>query len=183
MSKEIYKSDLEIGLMTVKKRADELLKNLDFIDGIPKRFLKSLLLKVSLKNDADPEKHTDPYILYPNPDDAFLVLERNLTSKKRPDNESTKGLSTDYKYTEVMALGYTKVGDGFEVGFFKKNENDIYFANHPEDRNFTPLDAGMLFTKIVNEEEIIPTLALAMASYEYNKEKTLNHQVTFPGEI
>jgi len=174
----------EEGGKIVKKRADELLNNLDFIDGIPKRFLKSLLPQVSLKNDVDPEKHTNPYILYPTFDDAFLVLERNLTTGTAPYNESTKGLgSSDYRYAEVMALGYKKTKDGYVVGFFGKKEKDRYLYNHPDDGDFNPLEVGKLFTQTATEEEIIPTLALAAAIYEYNKGKPLNDQITFPSEI
>lgn len=179
----------ELGGKIVKKRADELLRDFDLTDKgeskfKAKRFLKSLLLKASLKNEVDPEKYTGPYVLYPTLDDAFLVLERNSTTGTRPDNESTKGLSSDYKYTKVLALGYTKVEDEFIVGFFRKNENDRYLCNHSDYRDFTPIDAGNLFFKTVTDEkEIIPTLAQAMASYEYNKGKPLNDQVTFPSEI
>ena len=179
----------ELGGKIVKKRADELLENFNLSDREEskfkaKRFLKSLLNKAHLKHEVDPDKYIYPYILLPNPDDAFLVLERKLISSKRPYNESTKGLPSDYTYTEAMALGYRKVGDEYEVGFFGKNENDNYLCNHPDDGDFNPKDAGMLFTKtVVSEEDIILTLALAMASYEYNKGKTLNDQITFPSEI
>ncbi len=186
MSKEGFIPKNNAGEEMVLKRANELQKDFDFKDmGDPKfrtkRFLKSLLLKVSLKNDVDPEKYTGPYILYPTLDDAFLVLERNSTTGTRPDNESTKGLSSDYKYTEVLALGYAKVKDGWVVGIFGKKDNDLYLYNHQDDGDFNPKDTGMLFTKtVVSEEDIVLTLALAMASYEYNKGKPLNDQITFP---
>ena len=179
----------KIGGEIVKKRADEYQEDFNSKDMGDskfriKRFLKSLLPKVSLKNEVDPEKYNDPYILYPGSDEAFLVLERKLISNKRPDNESTKGLPSNYEYTGVMALGYKKEEDKFIVGFFGKNENDIYLANHPEERDFKPVNnIGMLFTKTVPEEEIIPTLALAMASYEYNNGKRPDDQITFPGRI
>ena len=189
MSKEGFIPKNNAGEEMVLKRANELQKDFDFKDmGDPKfrtkRFLKSLLLKVSLKNDVDPEKYTGPYILYPTLDDAFLVLERNSTTGTRPDNESTKGLSSDYKYTEVLALGYAKVKDGWVVGIFGKKDNDLYLYNHQDDGDFNPKDTGMLFTKtVVSEEDIVLTLALAMASYEYNKGKPLNDQITFPADL
>lgn len=113
-----------------------------------------------------------------------MVLERNSTTGTRPDNESTKGLSSDYKYTEVLALGYAKVKDGWVVGIFGKKDNDLYLYNHQDDGDFNPKDTGMLFTKtVVSEEDIVLTLALAMASYEYNKGKPLNDQITFPADL
>ncbi|HNY04353.1 MAG TPA: hypothetical protein PKI92_01145 [Candidatus Woesebacteria bacterium] len=184
MSKEIYKSNIENKLIKIEKRASELQRDRDFIDGNPKKFLKTLLSIVDLKNEADPEKYTSPYILSPSFDETFLVLERKLMSGTKPYNEETKDHSTsDYKYIEVVALGYIENEDGsVEVGFFKKNEKDPYIYNHPEKIDFTPLDAGMLFTITVSKEQIISTLALAFASYEYNKGKPLNNQVAFPSE-
>ncbi|MDD3998738.1 MAG: hypothetical protein PHR98_01370 [Candidatus Shapirobacteria bacterium] len=178
----------ELGGKIVKKRADELLENFNLSDREEskfkaKRFLKSLLNKAHLKHEVDPDKYIYPYILLPNPDDAFLVLEKKLISRKRPHNESTKGLSWDCYYTKLIALGYRKVEDGLEVGFFGKNKNDPDIFEDPDRGIFLSLDAGMLFTKTVTEEEIVPTLALAIASYEYNKGRPLNDQVTFPSEI
>lgn len=179
----------ESGDEIVKNNAKQLEKDFDLKDiGDPKfktkRFLRSLISKTTLINEIDSKKYSTPYLLFPGFNDAFLVLERKLISSKRPYNESTKGLPSDYTYTEAMALGYRKVGDEYEVGFFGKNENDNYLCNHPDDGDFNPKDAGMLFTKtVVSEEDIILTLALAMASYEYNKGKTLNDQITFPSEI
>jgi len=59
MSKEGFIPKNNAGEEMVLKRANELQKDFDFKDmGDPKfrtkRFLKSLLLKVSLKNDVDP---------------------------------------------------------------------------------------------------------------------------------
>ncbi len=169
----------ELGGEMVKKRAEELLNDFDLTnEGESKfkaiKFLKFLLNKANSKCVVDPDKHIFPHISIPNSDDAFLVLERNLTTGKLPYNESTKGLgSSDYTYTEVMALGYKKTKNGILVGIFGRKDGG----------DFNPKDAGMLFTETVSEEKIIPTLALAMASYEYNKGKSLNDQVTFPSEI
>ena len=178
----------EEGDEIVKNNAKQLEEDFNLRDiGDPKfktkRFLKSLLNKTLLKHEVDPDKYIYPYILLPNPDGVFLVLERKLISRKRPHNESTKGLSWDCSYTKLKALGYRKVGDGLEVGFFGKNENDPYIFEDPDRGIFLPLDAGMLFTETITEKEIVPTLALAMASYEYNKGKRLNDQITFPSEI
>ena len=56
MSKEIYKSNIENKLIKIEKRASELQRDRDFIDGNPKKFLKTLLSIVDLKNEADHRK-------------------------------------------------------------------------------------------------------------------------------
>ena len=180
----------EQGDEIVKNKAKQLEEDFNLKDvGDPKfktkRFLKSLLNKTLLKHEVDPDKYIYPYILLQNPDDVFLVLERNSIKRIKTVVTEEYGVNKEisYEYIRMVALGYKKEGDEFEVGFFNRNENDPYIFEDPDRGIFLPLDAGMLFTKTVREEEIIPTLALAMASYEYNKGKPLNDQITFPSEI
>lgn len=172
----------ELGGEIVKKRANELLRDFDLTNmGEPKfkakRFLELMIPKITLINEVDPETNRNPYSVEIN-HNYFLVLEDKWISGRTPDPRRLK-----YDYSQVTALGCKKDGKLFKVGFFKRNEIDPYIFEDPDRGIFLPLDAGMLFTKTVTEEEIIPTLALAMASYEYNKGKPLNEQVTFPSEI
>lgn len=188
MSKEGFIPKNNAGEEVVLKRANELQRAFNLIDvgdskSKSKRFLKSLITKIPLINEVDSDKYTGPYILYPNFNEAYLVLERKQITGVRPYNESTKGMSKNYQYTKVIALGYQKLKDRIQVGFFGKDENNPYIIEDPDRGIFLPLDAGMLFTETVTEEEIVPTLALAAASYEYNKGKPLNDQITFPSEI
>lgn len=170
----------------VQDEADKLLLDFKPIDRtpwlLPKRFLESLIPKVSLKNNVDLERHPLPYIVEPN-NSAFLILKRKSVSILVPHTVTQYHYNSSYEYTEVLALGYEKDKDGIEVGFFSRNENDRYLNEHRERKNFIPLEIGMLFSKTVPEKEIIPTLALAMASYQFNQEKENCNQVIFPANL
>lgn len=177
----------EFNKKMVEDRVDKLLRDFNLVDSDnprfrARRFLESLIPKITLINEVDPEKHLIPYILEPNYN-AFLVLERKSISSRIPHYEYTRRFShLDYQYTKVLALGYKKNENGVEVGFFGKNENDRYLYDHPEREEFTSLDTRMLFSTTVPVEEIIPNLARAFASYERNKGRDLYNQVIFPSE-
>jgi len=178
----------ELGGKIVKKRADELLRDFDFTDKREskheaKRFLEFLIPQITLKNTVDSEEYTTPYILSPNSDEVFLVIERNIATGNIDEHNIDESIKIIYKYIETMALGCKRYGEEIVVGFFKNHDKDPYLSHHPDEADFVPLDTGMLFFKTVTEKEIVPTLALAIASYEYNKGKDLNDQITFPSEI
>lgn len=178
----------EQGDEIVKNNAKQLEEDFNLKDvGDPKfktkRFLEFLIPQITLKNTVDSEEYTTPYILSPNSDEVFLVIERNIATGNIDEHNIDESIKIIYKYIETMALGCKKYGEEIVVGFFKNHDKDPYLSHHPDEADFVPLDTGMLFFKTVTEKEIIPTLAQAMASHEYNRGKPLNDQITFPSEI
>ncbi|MEL7666342.1 MAG: hypothetical protein AAGU06_02855 [Candidatus Shapirobacteria bacterium] len=165
--------------------AVEIPNNLFWGENSPKKYLKSLLDNIRLVNNVDPEKHPETYVVYPDTNSAFLVLEKTKEIGLTPYGEKTKGLPSEYHYTLIKALGYRQNIDGnYEVGFFSKHENDIYHKKDQEVINFNPVDAGMLFTRTVSStEEIIASLKEAKNAYLYNQGKKIEDQIVFPKEL
>ena len=84
--------------------AVEIPNNLFWGENSPKKYLKSLLDNIRLVNDVDPEKHPETYVVYPDTNSAFLVLEKTKEIGLTPYGEKTKGLPSEYHYTLIKAL-------------------------------------------------------------------------------